>query len=57
MNYSGMTLNERLVVSGLIKEFDKAKKNKDKSAITKILKEVGFDEQSINQLLPHIGFK
>ena len=38
MDYSGMTVNERLVVSGLITDFDIAIKNKDKGKLLEILK-------------------
>lgn len=47
---SGMTVNERLVVSGVLEEFDKAKKQ-DKNRVAYILKELFVDETSINKIL------
>ena len=42
----GMTVNERLFVSGLMGEFDKALKN-DKSKAKRILELLGVDNASI----------
>jgi hypothetical protein len=47
---SGMTVNERLVVCGMLEEFDKAKKQ-DKRRAAYILKELFVDEDSINKIL------
>ena len=55
MEYSGMTVNERLVVSGLIKQFDDAKKRKDKEAIIDILERVEIDKKSIDSILKEVG--
>ena len=55
MNYSGMTVNERLVVSGLIKDFDRAKKEKDKTKIIAILRQIQLDELSITKILKDLG--
>ncbi|WP_307995480.1 hypothetical protein [uncultured Bacteroides sp.] len=47
--YEGMTVNERLYVSGLIDEFYKAVEKKDIEAVISILKKV---ELSNNQIKP-----
>ena len=53
--YGGMTVNERLWVSGLMEQFDSAvlKRNVDK--VTKILKEVELNEPNINDILRQKG--
>ena len=55
MKYSGMTVNERLYISGLLQKFDDAVKEKDINKIIKILKEVELDESSINPILKGLG--
>ncbi|MDO3695941.1 hypothetical protein QVZ41_13905 [Wenyingzhuangia sp. chi5] len=50
VNLKGMTGNERLYESGLLDEFDKAKKN-DKHLARTILQALQFDELSIGQIL------
>ena len=45
--YKGMTVNERLYVSGLMDEFDKAVAKKDTPKVVEILKEVELDDTSI----------
>ena len=50
-----MTVNERLIVSGLLKEFDKAKKSKDKNALVVILRRVQVEEGSIGKILAQFG--
>ena len=47
---SGMTVNERLWESGLMDEFDKAKK-KDKTRAKEILKWLKVDEPSIQKIV------
>ena len=47
---AGMTINERLVVTGLIDEFDKTKK-KNKTRAAQILRLLRLDEYSINKIL------
>lgn len=49
--YKGMTINERLYVSGLIDEFDKAVGNKDKNKVIDILKQVELTNESIGPIL------
>ncbi|PRZ00186.1 hypothetical protein BY457_10610 [Marinilabilia salmonicolor] len=51
MDYSGMTVNERLAVSGLFKEFDKAVRKKDKMKLVEILKEVSLSDANIDDIL------
>ena len=46
----GMTVNERLFVSGLINEFDKALKT-DKTKAKKILELLQVDKQSIGKIV------
>jgi hypothetical protein len=56
--YSGMTVNERLYVSGLMNEFDKAVKDKDIERVKSILTEVDLtDEETINAILKQIGLQ
>lgn len=43
----GMTVNERLWVSGLMSEYDKAVKLRDVDEMTKILTKIYLDEESI----------
>ena len=43
--YAGMTVNERLYVSGLIDEFDRAVSEKNTDAVVRILKEVELTEE------------
>jgi hypothetical protein len=47
---SGMTVNERLLESGLMDEFDRAKK-KDKTRAKEILKWLRVDEPSIQKIV------
>jgi hypothetical protein len=55
MKYSGMTVNERLYISGLLQKFDDAVNEKDINKIIKILKEVELEESSINPILKGLG--
>jgi hypothetical protein len=50
INFDGMTGNERLFMSGLLDEFDKAKIN-DKQKAVKLLMAHGFDTDSINKIV------
>ena len=49
-SFDGMTGNERLYVSGLITEFDNAKRN-DKRKTIKILAALRFDKESISKIV------
>lgn len=47
---SGMTVNERLYVTGLMPEFDKSKKS-DKEKAKRILELLGVDRLSIDKIV------
>ena len=47
---AGMTGNERLFVTGLLEEFERAKK-RDKKKAKKILEALQFDNESIEKIL------
>jgi hypothetical protein len=53
--YGGMTVNERLWVSGLMDRFDLAVEKKDVNLLKTILKEVELSESNINAILEHLG--
>jgi hypothetical protein len=48
-NYSGMTVNERLVVSGLMDEFDWAARRRDRHTMIVILRKVALTEEGAAQ--------
>ena len=49
--YAGMTVNERLYVSGLMDEFDEAVEKKDAEKLRSILEKVELKEGSIKPIL------
>ena len=54
--YRGMTVNERLYISGLMEAFDKAVKENDVEKVTDILKKVEItDEFAIKPILKELG--
>ena len=53
--YAGMTVNERLYVSGLIKGFDCAVERKSTKDVVSILKKVELTEKSIKPILERLG--
>ena len=53
--YAGMTVNERIYVSGLWNKYDKALKNKDINKIKQILNQVELTDLSINPILENLG--
>ena len=55
--YAGMTVNERLYVSGLLDEFDEAVEKKNAEKARSILEEVGLTEESIKPILEKLGLK
>ncbi|MCH4897190.1 hypothetical protein E0494_10870 [Marinilabiliaceae bacterium JC040] len=57
MKYKGMTVNERLYVSGLMDEYDKAVEIRDIKKVTEILKKVKLEEVSIGPILKRLGLK
>ena len=50
-NYSGMTVNERLYASGLLKDFDDAVHKKDMDKVKAILQEVELTDSSIKDII------
>ncbi|GAA4454294.1 hypothetical protein [Rurimicrobium arvi] len=54
--YKGMTVNERLYISGFIDEFDQATKQHDIQRVIKILKEVEItDKNEVSAILNKLG--
>ena len=53
--YAGMTVNERLYVSGMASAFDKAIEERDFEKVRNILTEVELDEDSIKRILERLG--
>ena len=51
MDYTGMTVNERLYYSGLFDQFYQAKKEKDIKLMEEILIKVELDQTNINQII------
>lgn len=49
--YAGMTVNERLYVSGLMNEFDKAVAEKNTEKVREVLERVELTEESIKPIL------
>lgn len=49
--YNGMTVNERLVVSGKIEEFDIAVSLSDEKKVAEILKGLLVDDNSISDII------
>lgn len=49
-SYAGMTVNERLFISGLMDRFDKAVREKNTADIRNILEELDVDDESINAI-------
>ena len=56
--YKGMTVNERLYVSGLIDKFDKCIEQGQVEEVKRILVEVGISEaESIEAILRHYNLE
>ncbi|RTZ10181.1 hypothetical protein EKM05_05295 [Flavobacterium sp. GSP27] len=53
--FSGMTVNERLYVGGLINDFDNALEQKNVEEIKAVLKKVALNEDSIFEMLISLG--
>ena len=53
--YSGTTVNERLYLSGLMAEFDKAVFEKNYNKAKEILEKVELTEESISPILKSLG--
>jgi len=56
-DYSAMTVNERLYVSGNLNKFDLAVAKKDITEIVKILRSVDLKKESIIPILELLGFE
>ena len=52
--YDGMTVNERLYVSGLMDEFDKAVEEKNLDKVRSILEKVELTEESIKPIVEQL---
>jgi hypothetical protein len=57
MKYTGMTVNERLWVSGLFEEFESAIRNKNVKRAVEILRSVELDDESIRANLEVSGIE
>lgn len=55
--YTGMTVNERLYVSGLLEDFNRAVDEKNTGDIISILKQVGLTDLSIIPILEHLKIR
>lgn len=53
--YIGMTVNERLYISGLMDDFDKAVAEKNYNKAKEILEKVELTEESIYPILESLG--
>lgn len=53
--YSAMTVNERLVVSGKIDDFDRAVKEENTNEVVFLLREVGLSDESIQPILEKLS--
>jgi len=53
--YKGMTVNERLYVSGLMDEFDNAVRERNVNKVVSILRQVDLNEESISPILERLG--
>lgn len=49
--YAGMTVNERLYVSGLLDEFDEAVEKRDVARVRCVLEKVELTDESIEPIL------
>ena len=55
--YSGMTVNERLYMSGLSNDFDNAIKENNIKKVLEILKRIELNEVSIKPILKGLGLE
>ena len=55
--YAGMTVNERLYVSGTSDKFYEAVKNKDVDTVISILQSIEIGEGNIKAILKSTGFE
>lgn len=57
MKYNGMTVFERLYISGQLEEYDNAIKEKNTEKVIKILHSVELNDRSILPILKHEGLQ
>jgi len=57
MNYGGMTVIERLYVSGLMDKFDKAIEENDIKTLKVIIEKVDLDESYIETVIEDFNLK
>ena len=55
--YAGMTVNERLWVSGLMDEFERAIRGKNADEAVRILTEVELTDENIKPILVKCGLR
>jgi hypothetical protein len=55
--YSGMTVNERLYMSGLCNDFDNAVKENNIKKVLEILNRIELNEVSIKPILQSLGLE
>jgi len=55
--FAGRTVNERLYVSGLMDDFDKAVQEKDVERVKDILRKVELEDTSIIQILESLNLE
>jgi molecular chaperone GrpE (heat shock protein) len=55
--FGGMTVNERLYVSGLMDDFDRAVQQRDVERVRSILTKVELSEESIEPILERLGLQ
>lgn len=53
--YLGMTVNERLYLSGLMTDFDFYLKQKDVEKIINVLRKIELEESSISEIMNSLG--
>lgn len=52
--YNGQSLEERIRLSGLSAEYDNAVKSKNKQVLRHILRQVNYDDESIEQIIAEV---
>jgi ABC-type multidrug transport system ATPase subunit len=55
--YAGMTVNERLYVSGLMADYDRAVEKQDAQMVREILKKVELTEANIKPILEQLSLQ
>jgi hypothetical protein len=52
--YEAMTVNERLLVAGLLNDFDQAVRTADQAALRRILREVRLSDENVDAILKRV---